>query len=65
MPRKASMNTEATTIKLPQDALDRAERVAARANEEPLMLAHVTRTDVLRVALMLGLKHLEERGGRS
>jgi hypothetical protein len=61
MPRKASDNTESTTIKLTRDLLERAERLTARVNENPLRFADATRTDVLRVALMLGMKLLEER----
>jgi len=61
MPRKQSANTEGMSMRLPQDLLDRAERVAMQANEDPFALARATRTDVLRLAVQLGLKQLEER----
>lgn len=61
MPRKQGPNTEATTIKFSPELVERANVLAKQANEDPFALARATRTDVLRMAVELGLKQLEER----
>jgi predicted transcriptional regulator len=59
MPRQKSDNTNPTTIKLPDEVLERAQRLADASNDRSL-IGHLTRTDVLRAALGLGLDELEK-----
>ena len=59
MPRHTSENTESITIKMPEAWLKRAQRLADESNERS-MIGKLTRTDVLRAALSLGLVRLEE-----
>jgi len=59
MPRQASDNKNPTTIKIPDSYLERAQKLADKSNERAL-IGKLTRTDVLRAAISLGLGTLEE-----
>jgi hypothetical protein len=63
----SSVATQETqvSIRLPQELLDRAERLCARLQGDPvLQVLGVTRAAVLRLAVVRGLEVLErERGG--
>ena len=59
MPRHASDNTESITIKMPEAWLKRAQKLADESNKRA-MIGKLTRTDVLRAALSLGLGELEK-----
>ncbi len=59
MPRHASENTESITIKMPETWLKRAQKLADDSNKRA-MIGKLTRTDVLRAALSLGLGELEK-----
>jgi hypothetical protein len=56
MPRKASGNTEAVTIKMPRAWLDDAGQIADRETRASIFGVKTTRTDVLRAALERGLE---------
>jgi hypothetical protein len=56
VPRRASTNTEQTTIRLPKDELSRAEALRPKLAVAGL---EVSLTDVLRVAVQRGLDSLE------
>jgi hypothetical protein len=59
MPRHASDNTNPITIKMPDAWLKRAQKLADESNKRA-MIGKLTRTDVLRAALSLGLLELEK-----
>ena len=59
MPRRASDNTESVNINLPDSWLKRAQKLADQSNKRA-MIGKLTRADVLRAALSLGLLKLEE-----
>lgn len=59
MPRHASDNTESITIKMPEAWLKRAQKLADESNKRS-MIGKLTRTDVLRASLSLGLQRLED-----
>lgn len=61
--RKPAQPT-ATSLRLPQDILDRADRLVPKLEHNPELRAgagEVTRSVVLRLALLLGLDELERR----
>jgi len=68
MPRHASENTTAFTIKMPEEWLERAQKLAAATNRHGVLgtaiMGHVTQTDVLRAAIETGLEQLEEAARR-
>lgn len=62
MPRKTSLNVVSVTVKVPKTMVDDADLVAkGMPNAE---LSSTTRTDILRIAMRLGLDSLliEQRG---
>ncbi len=61
MPRKPSANTEPTTLKLPREWLSDAERIAEHETRAFTLGAKITRTEVLRAALGLGLREFKCR----
>lgn len=60
MPRHKSDNTFQVALRIPEPWLDRADRLGKRL---AITGATMTRADVLRAALSVGLDALENRGG--
>jgi hypothetical protein len=58
MPRPPSENTIPVTLKLPDWLVELATEVTARLNDDAV--GHVTRTDVMRYALIDGMERLAE-----
>lgn len=54
-----------TTLRLPQSLIDRADALIDRLaeNEEALLLGRVSRSIVLRLAVLRGLEQLEQQVG--
>ena len=52
-----------TTLRLPQSLIDRADALIDRLaeDEEALLLGRVSRSIVLRLAVLRGLEHLEQQ----
>lgn len=61
MPRYPSDNETQITIRVPREWLARADLLAKEANQAAIM-GQVTRTDVFRAALRVGLEHMETVG---
>jgi hypothetical protein len=61
MPRPQSENTVQISFKLPEEALARAEAIALKMSR-PAGIGAVTRTEVLRAAVLEGLDRLQKRG---
>ena len=58
MPRSASENTFQVAFKIPEEWIERATKIAERRSRSGLV---VTRAQVLRLALQLGLAVVEKK----
>ena len=57
----AAKNEVPTSLRLPADLLERADRLAERLDKLPeFALARATRTSILRLAILRGLDALEQ-----
>jgi hypothetical protein len=59
MPRKPSENTIPTTIKLSSVVLDKADELAQLFGDDGPLPRSLTRTEILRFAVIFGLKDIE------